>query len=64
MADNGSPFVKTLKREYVQVTPLPDAHTLLALIGSWIEDYDENHPHSALKTRSLRECIAAQTATA
>ena len=38
MAANGSPFVKTLRRDYVQVTPLPDAQTVLGLIGGWIED--------------------------
>ena len=64
MADNSSPFVKTLKRDYVQVTPLPDAQTVLGLIGGWIEDYNDNHPHSGLKMRSPREFIAAQTATA
>ncbi|MBB1499797.1 IS3 family transposase [Paracoccus sp. MC1862] len=57
-------FVKTLKRDYVQVTPLPDAQTVLGLIGGWIEDYNNNHPHSGLKMRSPREFIAAQTATA
>lgn len=57
-------FVKTLKRDYVQITPLPDPETVLGLIGSWFEDYNENHPHSGLKMRSPREFIAAQTATA
>ncbi|PLL10083.1 IS3 family transposase [Tabrizicola sp. TH137] len=57
-------FVKTLKRDYVQITPLPDAKTVLGLIGGWIEDYNKNHPHSGLKMRSPREFIAAQTATA
>ena len=57
-------FVKTLKRDYVQVTPLQNAQTVLELIGSWIEDYNTNHPHSGLKMRSPREFIAAQTATA
>ncbi|CAM3485463.1 hypothetical protein PANO111632_19955 [Paracoccus nototheniae] len=57
-------FVKTLKRDYVQVTPLPDAQTVLGLIGGWIEDYNDNHPHSGLKMRSPREFIAAQTVTA
>lgn len=57
-------FVKTLKYDYVHVTPLPDAQTILGLIGCWIEDYNENHPHSGLKMRSPREFIAAQTATA
>ena len=57
-------FVKTLKRDYVQVTPLPDAQTVLGLIGAWIDDYNQNHPHSGLRMRSPREFIAAQTATA
>ena len=57
-------FVKTLKRDYVEITPLPDAQTVLGLIGGWFEDYNENHPHSGLKMRSPREFIAAQTATA
>lgn len=64
--DNGisEAFVKTLKRDYVEVTPLPDAQTVLGLIGTWFEDYNENHPHSGLKMCSPREFIAAQTATA
>ena len=57
-------FVKTLKRDYVQVTPLPDTQTVLGLIGSWFEDYNTNHPHSGLKMRSPREFIAAQIAIA
>ena len=32
-------FVATLKRDYVQVTPLPDAASTLALIGAWFEDW-------------------------
>jgi transposase InsO family protein len=42
-------FVKTLKRDYVQMTPLPDAQTVLGLIEGWIEDYNDNHPHSGLE---------------
>ena len=57
-------FVKTLKRDYVQITSLPDAQTVLGLIGGWIDDYNDNHPHSGLKMRSPREFIAAQTVTA
>ncbi|TDX22219.1 integrase core domain-containing protein, partial [Rhodovulum visakhapatnamense] len=37
------------------------AQAVLGLIGGWIEDYNENHPHSGLKMRSPREVIAAQT---
>jgi len=57
-------FVKTLKRDYVCVNPLPDAETVLRLIGDWIEDYNDNHPHSGLKWRSPREFIRAKTETA
>ena len=31
-------FVKTLKRDCARVNPLPDAETVLKLIGDWIED--------------------------
>ena len=57
-------FVNTLKRDYVNVTSLPDAVTVLGLIAGWFEDYNENHSPSGLKMRSPREFIAAQTATA
>jgi putative transposase len=57
-------FVNTLKRDYVRVTPLPNAETVLGLIAGWFEDHNENHPHSGLKMRSPREFIAAQTVTA
>lgn len=57
-------FVNTLKRDYVNITPLPDAATVLGLIAGWFEDYNDNHPHSGLKMRSPREFIAVQTATA
>jgi putative transposase len=30
-------FVKTFKRDYVRVNPLPDAVTSLAQIDTWIE---------------------------
>jgi transposase InsO family protein len=57
-------FVKTLKRDCVQISPLPDAKTALGLIAAWIKDDTESHPHSGLKMRSPREFIAAQTAIA
>ncbi len=56
--------METLKRGYVHVTPLPDAVTVLELLAGWFEDYNVHHPHSGLKMHSLREFIAAQTATA
>ena len=57
-------LVHTLKRDYVQITPLPDAASALSLIGTWFDDYNTNHPHSGLKMLSPREFITAQTATA
>lgn len=57
-------FVKTLKRDYVGVNPLPDAETVLSLIEDWIEDYNENRPHSGLKCKSPREFIKANNETA
>jgi transposase InsO family protein len=53
-------FVKTFKRDYVRVNPLPDAATALWQIAGWIADYNEVHPHSGLKMRSPREFIRAQ----
>lgn len=48
-------FVKTFKRDYVRIATIPDARTTLSLIAGWIEDYNENHPHSGLKMHSPRE---------
>jgi putative transposase len=50
-------FVKTFKRDYVRVSPIPDAATALALIDTWMEDYNTVHPHSRLGYRSPREYI-------
>jgi putative transposase len=56
-------FVKTFKRDYVRVGPIPDAATALALIDSWMEDYNTVHPHSRLGYRSPREYILTQPVT-
>jgi transposase InsO family protein len=53
-------FVKTFKRDYVRVTPIPDAAAALALIDTWMEDYNTVHPHSRLGYRSPREYILSQ----
>jgi transposase InsO family protein len=45
-------FVKTFKRDYVRVNPIPDAATALAAIEAWMADYNEVHPHSRLGYRS------------
>jgi putative transposase len=53
-------FVKTFKRDYVRLNPLPDAPSALRQIAGWFDDYNDNHPHSGLKMRSPREFIRAQ----
>jgi transposase InsO family protein len=50
-------FLATLKRDYVQIIPLPDAASTHALIGAWFENYNNHHPHSGLRMRSPREFI-------
>lgn len=56
-------FVKTFKRDYVGVNPLPSAKIVLKLVADWFEDYNDNHPHSGLKMRSPREFRSAQIVT-
>jgi putative transposase len=53
-------FVKTFKRDYLRIKPLPDAKTALRQIAGWIDDYNDSHPHSALRMRSPKEFIRAQ----
>ena len=53
-------FVKTFMRDYLRINPLPDANTALRQVAGWIDDYDDIHPHSALRMRSQREFIRAQ----
>jgi putative transposase len=53
-------FVKTFKRDYVRINPIPNAAVALALIDTWMEDYNTVHPHSRLGYRSPREYILSQ----
>jgi putative transposase len=48
-------FVKTFKRDYVAINPTPDAYTVLEQIPGWFADYNQAHPHSALRYRSPNE---------
>jgi len=54
-------FVKTFKRDYVQLHPLHDAREVMAMIPYWFCDYNENHPHKGLKMMSPREYRQNQT---
>ena len=56
-------FVKTFKRDYVGVNPLPSAKIVLELLADWLIDYNDNHPHSGLKMRSPREFRSANYMT-
>jgi putative transposase len=53
-------FVRTIKRDYVRVSPCPNAETVMHQLSSWITHYNEVHPHKALGYRSPREFIAAR----
>lgn len=54
-------FVKTLKRDYVRVSPRPDAETVLRQLPLWLHHYNTEHPHKALGYRSPREFIDLKT---
>lgn len=48
-------FVKTFKRDYVYVSELWTAEQVLRQIPAWFDDYNCNHPHSALRFMSPLE---------
>ena len=50
-------FVRTMKRDYVRVSPRPDACTVIAQLPVWFEHTNAVHPHRALGYRSPREFI-------
>jgi putative transposase len=50
-------FVKPFRRDYVYVHDRPDAQSVLAQLPRWFEDYDDHHPHEALRMKSPREFI-------
>src|SRR3954466_6934988 len=54
-------FVRTIKRDYGRVSPVPDAETVMRLLPSWMTHYNEVHPHRALGYRSPREFIATRS---
>jgi putative transposase len=48
-------FVNTFKRDYVAGGDLSDAQTVIRQLPAWIEDYNQNAPHSSLGMLSPRE---------
>lgn len=55
-------FVKTMKRDYVYVSDLSDAQTVMGLLPLWFRDYNENAPHKGLKMRSPRQFLSEMLA--
>jgi putative transposase len=53
--------VRTLKRDYVRVSVLPDAESVLRQLPVWLAHYNDLHPHRALGYRSPREFITRST---
>ena len=51
-------FVRTMKRDYVRVSPVPDARSVMNQLSKWFDHYNDVHPHKALGYRSPREFIA------
>jgi putative transposase len=45
-------FVRTIKRDYVRVSPRPKAESVMRQLPSWIAHYNQVHPHKALGYRS------------
>lgn len=56
-------LVNTIKRDYVHLNRLEDAATVMKLLPSWFEDYNETHPHKGLKMLSPREYRQSLAAT-
>ncbi len=54
-------FVRTLKRDYVRVSPVPDGESVLGQLPGWLAHYNTVHPHRALGYRSPHEFIARST---
>ena len=40
-------FVKTMKRDYIEMMPKPDSRTAVGNLAIAFEHYNEHHPHSA-----------------
>jgi putative transposase len=55
-------FVKTFKRDYVWVSDLSDAQSVMKQLPKWFEDYNEIAPHKALQMQSPRQYIKANSA--
>jgi putative transposase len=53
-------FVRTLKRDYVRVSPVPDAESVVRQLPGWLTHYNEVQP-PALCYHSPRKFIRRST---
>lgn len=53
--------MRTLKRDYVLVSLLPDAESVLRQLPVWLAHHNDLHLHRALGYRLPREFIARST---
>jgi putative transposase len=44
-------FLKTFKRDYVYLTRLDTAETVMSALADWFDDYNNHHPHQGLRMR-------------
>src|SRR5262245_49786028 len=49
-------FVRTIKRDYVRVSPRPDAETVMRQLPAWIAHYNEVHPQHTHRPNPGRLC--------
>jgi putative transposase len=47
-------FVRTMRRDYIHVSALPNARTAMESLPLWFDHYNSLHPHKALGYRSPR----------
>ena len=47
-------FVKTFKRDYARINPLPDAETVLRQLTGWFDDYNPASQHPSVYTIELK----------
>jgi putative transposase len=56
-------FVWTFKRDYLRVSPIPDALSIISQLPDWFKHYNNVHPHKARRYRSPVEFIRATLTT-
>lgn len=56
-------FVRTIKRDYARINPMPNAAIVMRQLPAWFDHYNRLHPHKALGYRSPREFIADRSTT-